>query len=275
MLFAKLKGGLGNILYIISTLYSLSIDNNEEFYVTDYTETCTRRTEESMWLNTMFKKVKKVRMRPKGIKFLYREKGFEYKKIPYRPNLQIEGYFQSSKHFDHNKKQIVEMITEYKNEISKKLDSKFDSDKKKISIHIRRTDYIKLQHAHFVQTEAYYEKALGNLRRKLGFKNIKKLNEEYQFVIFSDDIEWCKTKCNLFKNIDDILFMENNTAIEDIYLMSMCNHHIIANSTFSWWGSYIDMKENSITIAPYRWFTKGYMKEGEWNDIYCKNWIVI
>jgi hypothetical protein len=273
MLYSTLKGGLGNIFFIVATLKSLAIDRKQTICVSDYTNTCTRREEESFWIKTVLSDIKKTDKRPREIKVRYKERGFKHQKIPETDKgLELDGYFQSEKYFKHNRRQIVNIFTKYKKQIIKKLQKKLPIDKKTISIHIRRTDYIKYQHAHVVQDLDYYKSAIERLVGELGYKDIEELNKNYTFVVFSDDIKWCKT-VELFNSLENVLFMEKNKAIEDIYLMSMCNHHIIANSTFSWWGAWLNTNKEAITICPSKWFNPNYIKEQDWQDIYCEGWI--
>jgi hypothetical protein len=277
-LFAQLLGGLGNQMFIIANLYSLSIDRNMDYCITSFTNSCTKRQEESLWLKTIFKDIKKVSKRPKDVKVRYKERGMKVQKIPNSKGkgLEIYGYFQSPKYFEHNKEKIIELFTKHKKEIQKDLDKKFNmKDKKTISLHIRRADYLQLQHAHVVQTEEYYKKSLEKLCDELKYNYIEELNKEYTFVVFSDDIDWCKNDSILFKSLKNVHYMEKNSAIEDLYMMSMCNHHIIGNSTFSWWASYLNNKENKKVVAPSKWFNPSYKKPEEWQDIYCKNWFII
>lgn len=277
-LFAQLLGGLGNQMFIIANLYSLSIDRNMNYCVTNFTNSCTKRKEESLWLKTIFKDVSKVLKRPKDVKTRYKERGMKVQKIPDSKGkgLEIYGYFQSPKYFEHNKEKIIELFTIYKKEIQKDLDKKFNmKNKKTISLHIRRADYLILQHAHVVQTEEYYKKGLEKLCEELKYNSINDMNDEYTFVIFSDDINWCKNDSILLKSLKNVCYMEKNTAIQDIYLMSMCDHHIIGNSTFSWWGAYLNKNEDKKVIAPSHWFNVQYMKPEEWKDIYTKNMFII
>jgi hypothetical protein len=74
-----------------------------------------------------------------------------------------------------------------------------------------------------------------------------------KFLIFSDDIEWCK---NNFKG-PEFYFSENEIDIEDLFLMSLCDNHIISNSSFSWWGSWLCKKEGKKIISPRLWFRAG------------------
>lgn len=106
-----------------------------------------------------------------------------------------------------------------------------------VSIHVRRTDYVDNQfYINLMETD-YYERAM-------------ELFPDEKFLVFSDDIEWCKQQ-DIFKNC---AFSENNTELEDLKLMAGCKAHIIANSSYSWWAAYIS---GDKTIAPRTWFTDG------------------
>ena len=275
MLYSCLKGGLGNILFIVASLKSLAIDRKQDFCISNYTNSCTKRSEENSWINTVLSSVKKTQKRPKEVKMRYNERGFNHQKIPETDKgLELNGYFQSEKYFKHNKKQIIELFTLYKKQIMGKLIKKLPKNTKTISMHIRRTDYVKLQHAHVLQGLDYYEESIKRIMRELKYESIEKLNEDYTYVVFSDDIEWCKTT-RIFSKAKNIKYMEKNTAIEDMYLMSMCDHHIIANSTFSWWGAWLNENDNKLVICPSKWFNPNYIKEEDWQDIYCEGWIKI
>ena len=274
MLFSQLKGGLGNILFIVAALKSLSLERNIPFVVSNNTQSSKKRDEEDFWINSVLKNIKKVNKRPNDIKVRYNEKTFRYKKIPEtKHGLEINGYFQSEKYFKKYKNEIIELFTSYKKQIIGKLNKKLSPKNKTISIHIRRTDYVKLQHAHVVQDINYYKTSLEKMSSELGYNNTTNMNDDYTFIVFSDDIEWCKNH-ELFSSFKNIKFMENNTAIEDIYLMSMCDHNIIANSTFSWWGAYLNINKDKVVICPSKWFNPSYIPEEEWQDIYCDKWIV-
>ena len=89
------------------------------------------------------------------------------------------------------------------------------------------------------------------------------------FLIFSDDIVWCK---NNFVG-DKFIFIEGEEDYIDLWLMSLCNHNIIANSSFSWWGAWLNKNNNKTVIAPKNWF--GPNKKLDPTDLYCKDWLVI
>ena len=111
------------------------------------------------------------------------------------------------------------------------------SDQKVISVHLRRTDYT-VNPNHPVQPMSYYEQAL------------KKFDKTDKILVFSDDPAWCKEQ-ELFAD-DSIMISEGNDADIDLCLMTKCDYHIIANSSFSWWGAWLADSEH--VIAPMDWF---------------------
>lgn len=159
--------------------------------------------------------------------------------IKYDPsmNYYLDGYWQSEDLFKENEKVIRESL--------KPSESKQNSlnktpliDCNNVSIHIRRTDYLTSNGFHPVQSIDYYKNALDLIS-----------DWDYIFV-FSDDIQWCKDNLQ-FKNM---IFMSGFTDVEDIWLQSMCKNNIIANSSFSWWGAWLNENPNKKVIAPLNWF---------------------
>lgn len=119
--------------------------------------------------------------------------------------------------------------------------------KNTVSIHIRRGDYLKEPLYLGICDLDYYKTAINHMKRNV---------ESPIFVVFSNDIDWCK--CNivpLFEGSSYFIIDWNsgvNSAI-DLYLMSKCKHNIIANSSFSWWGAYLNENENKIVCSPKKW----------------------
>lgn len=160
----------------------------------------------------------------------------------------IEGYFQSEKNFIEVKNKVFKEFTLKKEfESTFFLAEKIKIDKTQgVSVHIRRGDYVsdpKTKSAHGVCSKDYYEKAMGILRSKV---------EAPVFYFFSDDIEWVK---NEFGEHSDYKYISNPNLkeYEELILMSLCSHHIIANSSFSWWGAYLNQNPQKIVIAPKKW----------------------
>ena len=189
----------------------------------------------------------------------YNEPNFHYNEIPYTKDMLITGFFQSEKYFKKHKDGIVQKLylkDIYVEQIQKKYQDVLKEDT--ISIHIRRTDYLHMQQYHTVLPVSYYSEAL----QKIGTKGKK-------VVVFSDDIKWCKEK---FQG-DKFIFIENNLPIVDLFLMSFCKDNIIANSSFSWWGAYLNKNPNKRVIAPKNWFGPAYNYKTD--DLYCESWEII
>jgi hypothetical protein len=166
------------------------------------------------------------------------------------------GYFQSAKYFNHIKNEIRDDFS-FKPEFLKPCVEFYDSLKYPISLHIRRTDYL-TDNNHTTLPLEYYENAL------------EEFEKTRPVLIFSDDIEWCK-KQEIFKD-DRFQFSESDNQYIDLCLMSLCSSHIIANSSFSWWGSYLANSQE--TIAPKIWFGPGN-QHLETKDLYLEHWKVI
>lgn len=267
MLYAQMQGGIGNCCFIIATIYALAKDRNQLFYISNKTSSITSRKEESEWFETIFKNIPQTNTKPKEINYIFREKDMKIQTFPMQPNMEIFGYFQSDQYFSHRKEEIIHLFTAYQKTLNL---TQFNYPT--IGIHVRRGDYIKLQHAHVVLPVDYYNRALETLRQKLGFQTVQQMNQQYTFVLFSDDIEWCK---QAFATNTNIQYMEGNRAIEDLYYMNMCNHNIIANSTFSYWGTYLRDNTNRITIAPKQWFNPKFRSPSEWQTLYRSDMTII
>ena len=170
-------------------------------------------------------------------------------------NVDLYGYFQSEKYFKHIEEDIRKDFTfeSYVIDTCKDFIETAINSKEIISLHIRRGDYLNMQSYHPTSPIEYYEKALDK------FPNVP-------VIIFSDDISWCLDK-PLF-DPDRFFISQGNSAEYDMCLMSKCTHHIIANSSFSWWGSWLSKSEN--VIAPKVWF--GPALNNDTSDLYCSNW---
>jgi len=173
-------------------------------------------------------------------------------------NVDLFGYFQSEKYFKHIENEIRKDFT-FREEIKNVSLEFFESlsNTKVISLHIRRGDYV-LNPNHPVQPIEYYKNALEYFEKDL------------PVLIFSDDPDWCKEQ-ELFDS-DRFMVSESHDTNIDLCLMSMCNYHIIGNSSYSWWGSWLANSEK--TIAPKNWFG-GDCSKNDTKDLYLTHWIVL
>ncbi|MCW3076082.1 MAG: alpha,2-fucosyltransferase [Bacteroidetes bacterium] len=132
-----------------------------------------------------------------------------------------------------------------------------------VSVHVRRGDYITLKSAndfHGACGIDYYSKAVNYLSQ----------NKNIELFIFSDDIVWCKK--NMIFDFPVTYIEQKNGACWDLYLMSLCKHNIIANSSFSWWGAWLNANNRKIVVAPEYWFKTIKSRE---LDIIPDSWKVI
>ncbi len=171
--------------------------------------------------------------------------------------VNLEGYFQSEKYFKNIEDQIREDFT-FIPQYLRPSRSMMNSVEEPISLHIRRTDYLQLAHNHNNLGLDYYEDALSHF------------DNDRTVIIFSDDPKWCKEQ-KLFED-DRFLVAEGNISYIDLCLMTMCKSHIIANSSFSWWGAWLAKSQK--VIAPKNWFGPDN-QHLDTKDLYCPDWIVI
>ena len=176
-------------------------------------------------------------------------------------NEYVKGYFQTDKYFFKIRDLLLKQFT-FNREISsstKKYKNKIKNENS-CSLHIRRGDYIsnsKTNKIHGTCSLNYYKNAIELIKQK--YNNVN-------FYIFSDDISWTKDNLEVKRSV----YIDHKCMPhEDIYLMSICMHNIIANSSFSWWGAWLNKNNDKTVIAPSQWF------KTKKNEIIPENWIKI
>lgn len=248
MIFCNLKGGLGNMLFQIAATFEFARKNNVDcsfpnlnshlFYL-EKEPNCNRKLINTDHYRQFFKNLKTEpypNNTPK-IKF-----PFHYKDLDIPNTCIIDGFFQSEKYFVNSRKKILDLFPNRERV-------------NKVSIHIRRGDYARKHKFHNLLTFDYYQNAMKY------FSNEK-------FIIFSDDLEWCK------KNFvgERFSFYKGENDLEDLFVMSSCDHNIIANSSFSWWAAWINMNKNKKVIAPKQWVGPR-LSHLDTSDLQCDSWI--
>jgi glycosyltransferase involved in cell wall biosynthesis len=163
-------------------------------------------------------------------------------------NSKILGSFVGEKWFDKN---LIRKLFCIPHTLEDYIVEKYPDIRKRTSIHVRHGDYHKFPEHHPILSMEYYNSAI----KKIGGK----------FIVFSDDVEWCKQniKCQ------DIIY-SNEADYVELYMMSLCENNIIANSTFSWWGAWLNENPNKRVIAPKTWFGPKY--NFDQSDIVPKEW---
>lgn len=252
----NLMGGLGNQMFQIAAIHSIGLNNNLEPIFEKIYESPPLSFPRPVYWNSVFKKINVVNNdkynKIQFINYNIQNNNYIPFKLAHNKSYRLTGYFQNPNFFREYHDNILDLF---------KLDNKYntiinniynDINKNNlvtVSIHVRRTDYIKLQHIHYLQNMEYYINAINYI------ENNDKRDKLY--LIFSDDLNWCKNEFNKLK-INCIYIDKNEKEISkdvlDMYLMSKCNHNIITNSTFSWWSSYMNINNDKIICAPKQWF---------------------
>ncbi len=179
-------------------------------------------------------------------------------------NYVLMDYFFTDFFFKHYKADILHDLTfrQPMNEVNQAIANRI-ATLEAVSVHIRRGDY--LSNANAAQTfaivpQTYYTQAMAYMRERVN---------NPKFFVFSDDIAWCKTFLD-----DTCEFVDINHGADsynDMRLMSMCKHNIIANSTFSWWGAWLNTNPQKIVIAPKVWFKNAVANANQ--ERYPAEWI--
>ena len=193
---------------------------------------------------------------------------FDKKLLKLEDEKYVYGYFQSEKYFKEIRSILIKnfRINTEMSFYTKKIKKFILKSKNSCSIHVRRGDYLSTENKKIYNScnIEYYHKAIKLVKNKFN---------ELVFFVFSDDILWAKNNLKI-KNVIYIDNKENNIPNEEIYLMSLCKHNVIANSSFSWWGAWLNEFKEKIVIAPKKWFKYNYLHKQSL-DIVCEDWIKI
>lgn len=174
--------------------------------------------------------------------------------------ITLKGYYQYLPAIKLEVELICKDIHESLSEKRKIMSEKYsiDDTSKHGFIHIRRGDYVKVSHIHWLQDESYYTKSIDYIQNKLNYR--------IQWFILSDDIQWCKTQPWL--NSQNYIFVDEPDELDGLMLMSLCEGGaIIANSTYSWWGAMLGCgRVNAPLVYPLKWF------KNEMPDLFLPHW---
>lgn len=187
---------------------------------------------------------------------------FNYHEIPFHPNgCELVGFWQSEKYFENAK-----------DEVRKWINLPFvEGYRDYVSIHVRRGDYVQHSGSFPPVTLSYIDKAIATNHHETGLA---------KFIVFSDDVQWCKEELKKSRyNEWEFIYSEGRNEWEDLSLMASCGHNIIANSSFSWWGAWLNTNPNKIVISPSckrgNWFGMEAGVKHDCVDLIPKEWIQI
>ena len=253
-------GRLGNQMFQFASLKGIARNNGYEYCFPP-----SKR--ENEWTDhQLFDPFKLKKTTPLNVQYIdperpiVEESGFSFDEKLFNdcPDwVSLHGFFQSEKYFKHIEDEVREDF-EFRDEILSSALKTISYWKHPVSLHIRRTDYLTNSNHTNLQIE-YYEKALSMF------------DSNQEVIIFSDDPNWCMEN-KLFEN-DRFMVSQTGSNYMDLCLMSLCKQHIIANSSFSWWGAWLAKSDR--VIAPKGWFEGSNNSHLDTTDLIPQDWELI
>lgn len=289
MIIIKIKGGLGNQMFqyafgwilakkykedllldtsvygekkingIAKREFGLEIFNNDYLFAS---ETDINSFLELSWIQQIRKKI--------GLNFrkIYNDRVFEYNPnaLQLLPPIYLNGYFQSYRYFKGRESAVRNLFNfDIKNIDQSNLEFMQDMEhSSSVAIHVRRGDYVeneKTKSFHGGCSLEYYKRSISYIKNRI-------INPKLFF--FSDDIEWVRKNFNVGLSSVFVEHNQGSDSWKDMLLISNCKHQIIANSSFSWWGAWLNDNPEKIVVAPARWLAK---KEIDMNDLIPSTWV--
>ena len=184
---------------------------------------------------------------------LFRESHFgRHVPIKDKADLHLQGYFQSEKYFKEHREEVIAAFNI----------PVYETKKNVVSLHIRRGDSLKFVDKLPQPTDKYLDRAISSF-----YTN-------WSFLVFSDDIAWCKER---FKGDRFEFDVSDGDPKKTLGRMASCEHNIIVNSTFSWWGAWLNTNPDKIVISPSKesWFGDNWKHKLSAQDIVCDSWVQI
>jgi len=281
MILTNLHDGLGNQLFTLFTLIATSIKQKKKFIILNTQQNGYRNLYFNNFLSSLktvsineLKKISNIRK--------YQEPFFHYHPIPkINQSMFIQGFFQSYKYFEKEFHQIIKKHVIIPQEIKLKINNIYQNIQNQFpnhliySLHIRWGDYKIFNYNHPILSEEYYLKTMNIINKENSKNKI--------FLIFCDPNDTLEIK-QKFKQLNNYcifyladIIPSTLTDYEELWLMSKCDHHIIANSSFSWWGAYFNNKKNKKVYYPSLWFGDNLIinKKYKLKDLHPKEWIKI
>lgn len=266
MIYIYLEGRLGNCLFEIAVAASLAQNMGVPYRALTCNPIILNEPDNCLLVDYL-KKFQKSILRRIDFEDIYPQNATEYNEInfsydplPLQDNLILKGFFQSEKYFD---EKLVRHLFEIDAETETYIREKYGHilQLKPVAINVRRGDYLKVEYKHPVCRMSYFDKAMTYFE------------EGTPFLIISDDIAWCKRH---FKG-NNLYFIDNEPPLIDLYLQSMCAHNVISNSTFSWWGAWLNPNPDKKVIYPSPWFGVSTRKRKAYDtkDLCPDSWIPV
>lgn len=259
-----LIGQLGNQMFIIAATTSLALDHHAIPVFPNFIHPPTEEWNLAHNYEKMFYHLNAFNPKMNSQRE-YQEPYFAYKKIPYKSNMIIKGFFQSEKYFVRHKQAILKLFSPHP-EIVSYLKNKYKDiidHPRTVSVHLR--SYL-------------HEGLAAELHPTFGADYVAAAMHQFPkdslFVIFSNNRHFCRRELAKIASLPkNIRYIEGEDYIDDFYLMSFCKHNIISNSSFSWWAAYLNRNPQKKVIVPFPWF---YPKaQCNTRDLIPKGWTIM
>jgi len=270
-------GGLGNQLFQIFATIAFAIKNDRDF-IFHYSKTLKTGVERPTYWDTLFSEIKGKTTRQQITFPLIKERSFRHDRGVVESvkntvdHCCLVGYFQTAKYFAECENEIMKMLNIRKKQADMWKKTHVDVNVPIVSLHFRLGDYLEKQEYYRVLPIKYYAEALKQVIAKIG--------TGIHVLCFFEEDDRGRVKISidvLKKTFPTLVFEEVDTRISDweqMLKMSVCEHNIIANSTFSWWGAHLNANPDKIVCCPDVWFGPG-MHHNDIGDLIEENWIRI
>jgi len=219
---------------------------------------------------TVFEKIKRNLFGRNISRYWEHDKGYEFKPeiLEQSKPVYLQGCWLSDRYFSDIEATIRKAFTFFNPltgcnlEVQKQIISEVNP----VSIHIRRGDYLQSSAHSNINYESYLRNSICQICKKI---------ETPTYYVFSDDMEYATSVLAPFKAKEVFSFIDWNKGLDshfDMQLMSNCKHNIIANSTFSWWGAWLNNNKGKLVISPAKWFNEGRLND---HSIIPHSWITL
>ena len=181
-------------------------------------------------------------------------------------NVYLKGYFQSERYFANIKAEVrkaFDLSAVISDAGRRQAAAAGEAGERSVAVHVRRGDYVQHTDRFALLQKDYYDRALRLVNRAV---------DKPRLFVVSDDPAAAR---EMLAAHPDASFATGGSAFDDMHLIASCHHHIIANSSFSWWGAYLSPWRDGLTIAPRAWFSRAVALQTYVDDTYAEGWITV
>jgi len=252
MIVPMLKGGLGNQMFQIANAYAFAKRHGLEWGINYGLSYCPNQgNTATKYRETLFKELPVTDYVPP---MKYAEPTFNYREIPKRDDIVLDGFFQTEKYFIDYSDEVHDLFTFPSK--CEEIDNFLKTfTQPTVGIHIRRGDYKKFAGHHGIQDGGYYARA-------------SQLFKDHQSFVCTDD--WPSVQSEM--TFSKALRSPYTDEVMDMYLLTRCQNVVMCNSSFSWWGAFLGVKKDKV-VAPKNWF--GPRGPKDFQDVYREGWICL